>query len=74
MQHTLENFLGQWVFEETLNGPAHWSRAVLRVVALLHEEFLRRVIELKLEVFLAQPCQNFLHLQTQNLDEIRLRE
>src|SRR5208282_2542375 len=55
VQVALENFLRQRVFEETLNRPAHRTRAVLRVVAFLDEKILRLPVQFEPEVLVPQP-------------------
>ncbi len=74
VQFALEDFLGQRVFEEPLDGAAHRARAVLRVVALLHQKVLGLVVQRELEVLVPQPRQDLFHFQAQNRDEVGLGE
>jgi hypothetical protein len=43
LELTAEEPLAERIFEIMLNGPAQWSSAEFRVIALLNEEFLGRV-------------------------------
>src|ERR1044071_7887482 len=69
---TLEDFLGQGVLQVALDRTAHGPGAVNRVVTLLHEEILRLLVEVKLDVPALQPFHDLLDLQIQNLDQVRL--
>ena len=74
VQLAFEDFLGQRVLEKSLHGPAHRPRAVLRVVALLHEKVLRLFVQFELDVLVPQAFDHLVDFQAQNLDEVGLGE
>src|SRR5438445_2556020 len=44
-----EQFLRQRVFEITLHGTTHWPCSILRIVPFLDEEFLRALLQVKMD-------------------------
>src|SRR6185436_17077650 len=68
----LQDLFRERVLEETLDGPAHRTRAVSRVVTLLDQEVLRFLVENKLQFPTFKALHNLDHFQIQNLDKVRL--
>src|SRR5688572_4135853 len=69
VQIALENFLGQRVLEESLDGAAHRPGAVIWIVPLLNEEILGPLVELELKILVFEPFRHFAYLQIEDLNQ-----
>ena len=67
-----QQFLGKRILEVTLDGTAHWSGAILWIVAFLDQKFFRGLIQSDVNVLCFDPAQHFGDFEFNDLHQIVL--